>query len=102
MRCAYGRDSSICFWALRILLAATFSIALVIFCMFFTEAILERISFSPATLIVLSGQIVAAQFERMSGPSSQIEGTLNAHRQYAPFSANAPQMLFSFASISSL
>jgi hypothetical protein len=29
------------------LLAATFSIALVIFCMFFTEAIFERISFSP-------------------------------------------------------
>jgi hypothetical protein len=33
---------------LRIFDAATFSIALVIFCMFFTEAILERISFSPA------------------------------------------------------
>ena len=63
------------------ILAATFSIALVIFCMFFTEAIFERISFSPATLIVLSGQIVAAQFERISGPSSQIEGTLNTHRQ---------------------
>jgi hypothetical protein len=30
------------------LLAATFSIALVIFRMFFTEAIFERISFSPA------------------------------------------------------
>jgi hypothetical protein len=47
MRSAYGRDASICCCALRIFDAATFSMALVIFCMFLTEEIFERISFSP-------------------------------------------------------
>ena len=39
------------FCALRIFAAATISIALVIFCMFFTLRILERISFSLAMLV---------------------------------------------------
>ena len=44
---AYGRARRMRSWARRILLVATICIALVIFCVLFTLAILVRISFVP-------------------------------------------------------
>ena len=50
MRCAYGRVARMRSCALRILLAATISMALVIFCVLLKLAILTRISLTPAML----------------------------------------------------
>src|SRR5690606_34338794 len=47
MRSAYGREARMRSCALRILLAATISMALVIFCVLLKLAILTRISFTP-------------------------------------------------------
>src|SRR5438128_11273899 len=48
---AYGRAARIRSCALRILLAATISMALVIFCVFLMLAIFVRISFAPAMVV---------------------------------------------------
>src|SRR5271154_2058136 len=57
MRAAYGRAWRMRSCARRILLAATISIALVIFCVLLTLAILERISLVPGMASVRPGRL---------------------------------------------
>src|SRR5688572_19194556 len=64
---AYGRVARMRSCALRILLAATISMALVIFCVLLKLAILTRISFTPgmaASIRSGSGELAADLFQR--------------------------------------